>query len=285
MFRIGEFSRISRVPVKTLRYYDEIGLLKPAQVDRFTDYRYYTAEQLPRLNRILALKELGFTLEQVAQLLDEELPVAEIRGMFKLKRAEIEQRVAEERERLARLEARLAQIEQENNLPAYDVVVKRIEPLRVAALRAVAPTVDDIGDLFEQVEACLQTHGLRASGFPFTIWHDSYYSEQDIDLEVCIPVDRLPPTSDRARFCELPGIEFMACLVHHGAYTDIDQACQSLGAWIDTNGYSIAGPNREIYLRFGVGGSGAVFPPAYLTRNPAEFVTELQFPVQPSRPS
>jgi len=115
MIKIGDFSRISRVPVKTLRYYDEVGLLKPVEVDRFTGYRYYSLDQLSRLNRILALKDLGFSLEQIAQLLDENLPAAQIRGMLRMKQAELQDRVREEQERLARVEARLRQIEQEGS--------------------------------------------------------------------------------------------------------------------------------------------------------------------------
>ena len=102
MFKIGEFSRLSRVPVKTLRYYDEVGLLKPADVDPLTGYRYYAATQLPRLHRLLALKDLGFTLQEIAALLADDLSAEEMRGMLKAKRLEIEGRAQEERERLAR---------------------------------------------------------------------------------------------------------------------------------------------------------------------------------------
>lgn len=112
MLRIGEFSRHSQVSVKTLRYYDKIGLLKPAWVDRFTGYRYYSADQLPRLNRILALKDLGLSLDQIGWLLDDEPSPAEIRWMLRMKRAEIRQQLADQQARLARVEARLAQIEQ-----------------------------------------------------------------------------------------------------------------------------------------------------------------------------
>ena len=112
MLKIGEFARMGQVSVRTLRYYDEIGLLEPARIDRFTGYRYYSAEQLPRLHRILALKDVGLSLEQIARLLDEELSPAEMRGMFRLKRAEIRQQLEEEQARLARIEARLRQIEQ-----------------------------------------------------------------------------------------------------------------------------------------------------------------------------
>jgi len=285
VFKIGDFSRLTRVSMKTLRHYDDIRLFDPAQVDRFTGYRYYTFDQLPRLNRILALKELGFTLEQIARLLDDELPIAEVRGMFKLKRAEIEQQVQAEQARLARLDMRLVQIEMEAKMPDYEIVIKRVPPCPVAAIRMILPSAGDIGRLFDGLERDLRAHGLAAAGFPFAIWHDSYYSDQDIDIEVAVPLGKLPEgdlrsASARVRFYETPAVEHMACVVHHGDYGAIDAACRALGAWIEANGYRIAGPNREIYLRFGVDGPGAGYPQDYLTDDPAEYVTELQFTVQ-----
>ena len=112
MFKIGEFSKFSQVPVKTLRYYDEIDLLKPVEVDQHTGYRYYSAEQLYRLNRILALKDLGLSLAQIGELLDGDLPAEQMRGMLRLKQAEVQGRVKEEQARLARVEWRLRQIEE-----------------------------------------------------------------------------------------------------------------------------------------------------------------------------
>ena len=99
MFKIGDFSRLSCVPVKTLRYYDELGLLRPAHVDRFTGYRYYAIDQLPRLNRILALKDLGFSLDQTIQLLNDELTPAQMREILRMKQAELHQRVRDEQAR------------------------------------------------------------------------------------------------------------------------------------------------------------------------------------------
>ncbi|MEJ2749906.1 MAG: helix-turn-helix domain-containing protein, partial [Anaerolineae bacterium] len=109
MLKIGEFAKEADVTVKTLRHYARLGLLKPAWIDRFTGYRYYAREQMPRLNRIMALKDLGFTLEQIGRILTENLTVDELRGMLRLKCAELEQRIEEEQARLARVEARLRQ--------------------------------------------------------------------------------------------------------------------------------------------------------------------------------
>src|SRR3990172_2087458 len=124
MFRIGEFSKFSRVSVRMLRHYDQLGLLKPSHIDTVTNYRYYSADQLPRLNRILALRDLGFSLEQIADMLDEDLTSEQLLGMFKLKRAETEQEMQEEQARLARLEARIYQLSGKEDRAMYDVILR-----------------------------------------------------------------------------------------------------------------------------------------------------------------
>src|SRR5512136_3460541 len=149
MLRIGDFSRLSRVSVKALRYYDEIGLLKPIEIDRFTGYRYYSAGQLSRLNRILLLKDLGLSLDQIGRLLESDLPPAQLRGMLKLRQAEIERSIEEEEARLTRVAALLIHIEQENvNMSKYDVVIKKVAPVRIASIRDVVANYDAQGALW-----------------------------------------------------------------------------------------------------------------------------------------
>ena len=131
MYRIGEFSKICRVPVSALRYYSDLGLLPPVQIDPGSGYRYYEATQLPRLNRILALKDLGLSLDEIGSILNDELSAVELRGMLRLKRAEMSQAVAEQQARLARVENRLRLIEGEGNMPDYEIVLKELEPLHV----------------------------------------------------------------------------------------------------------------------------------------------------------
>src|SRR5690242_21163469 len=116
MFKIGEFSKLVQVTVPTLRYYDQVGLLKPVQVDPFTGYRYYSADQLPRLHRILALKGLGFSLEQIAVVLAEGLTPEQMRGMLRLRHAQISEQIVEMENQLVEVEVRLQQIEQEEQL-------------------------------------------------------------------------------------------------------------------------------------------------------------------------
>jgi DNA-binding transcriptional MerR regulator len=131
MLKIGEFSRLSQVTVKTLHHYDELGLIKPAHIDPVTNYRFYTIQQLPRIHRIMALKELGLSLEQIGLMLDEEMPTEQIRGMLRLKQAEIHQQMREEQRQLALVEFRLRMIEAETKFPNLDVVIKGLEPMRV----------------------------------------------------------------------------------------------------------------------------------------------------------
>jgi DNA-binding transcriptional MerR regulator len=122
MLAIGDFSRLSRVPITTLRYYDDVGLLTPVLVDPKSHYRYYSVTQLPRLRRILALKELGFALEQIARVLDEGLSWEELLCMARLMRAEIQQRLGQERERLLRIETWMRQIAMEQSMVEYMVI-------------------------------------------------------------------------------------------------------------------------------------------------------------------
>jgi len=126
MFRIGEFSKIAQTPITQLRYYDQIGLFQPEQIDRFTGYRYYKASRLPDLNRILAMKGLGLTLEQIQRLVIDSVSADEIRGMLSLKKAQIEQELQDQMMTLRHIEARLKQVEKEGELSSDDVIIKEI---------------------------------------------------------------------------------------------------------------------------------------------------------------
>src|SRR5260370_29425852 len=138
MFSIGEFARHGRISVRMLRHYDEIGLLQPAHVDPNTAYRFYAARQLSDLNRVIALKDLGFTLQQVRAILDQRIGAAELRGMLILRRAEIQAQIGAENARLSRVEARLVTIEDEGRPLINGVIVKHLAPITVAELTGTA---------------------------------------------------------------------------------------------------------------------------------------------------
>jgi DNA-binding transcriptional MerR regulator len=280
LLRISDFSKLSRVSVKRLRHYDELGLLRPARVDGETDYRYYSVSQLPRLNRLLALRDLGFTLEQVARLLDEDLPAEQMRGMLKLRRAEIEQQLQAEQTRLVGVEARLRQIEAEGHWPRYDVVPRALEPVRAASIRQVVPDTGEVEHLFNEVEEHAARHRARAASPPLMIYYDPDYRERDADIEVAVPITAPIPNTERITVRELPAVPLAACAIHSGTYATLDQAYRALFAWVEEHGYAVAGPNREVYLRFGADGLSLRLPESYLAQAAHEFVTELQLPIQ-----
>ena len=279
MIRIGDFSKLSRVPVKTLRYYDEVGLLKPVEVDAFTGYRLYEYSQLSTLNRILALKELGFSLEEIGHLLDDDLSAEQMRGMLKLREAEARQRMQQEAERLERIEVRLRQIEQEKCMSKYEVVIKSAEQIKVASVRDVVPTPPDQGPMWEELGGYLALNHVRPSGACFTLYYDDEFKERDWDLEVCEQIDvdlsdsTLAPDAsagERIKVRTLPAVDSLACTIHHGPFVTIGEAYNALGQWITDNGYRITGPCREVYLRPQENGS----------QDDPETVTEIQFPVE-----
>lgn len=269
MIRIGDFSKLSRVSVKTLRYYDEMGLLKPVEVDHFTGYRLYEYSQLTTLHRILALKDLGFSLEEIRELLENGLSAEQMRGMLKLREAESRQRVREESERLQRIEARLRQIEQENIMSNYDVVIKHVEALTVASIRDVVPTPPEQGGLWRELDGYLAMNRIRPAGTCFTLYYDEEYKERDWDLEVCEPIADELKESRRVKVQTLPSAT-MACAIHQGAFVTINEAYEAIGKWIDANGYRITGPCRELYLKPAKNGS----------QTDPKTVTEIQFPVE-----
>lgn len=271
MLKIGDFSKLSQVPIKTLRYYDEIGLLGPEEVDRFTGYRYYSASQLPRLNRLLALKDLGFSLEQIGQVLNEGVTVEQLRGMLRLKQAEAHQRVSDEQERLARIEARLRQIEMEVNMSQYDIVIKKVETMRVAAVRGLIPTYSQQGGLWGELYGAIGMNPAVMAGPCLTMYYDEGYKERDVDVEVCQPIRGAVTAQGRVKVYDLLGADTMACVIHHGPFTAVGDAYTALGQWVQANGYRIAGPGREVVLQA---------PSAAGVQDDPNTVVEVQFPVE-----
>ena len=281
MFKIGEFSRLSRVSVRMLRHYDQLGLLTPSQTDPFTGYRYYSAEQLPRLNRIIALRDLGFSLEQIGGMLEEDLSTDQLLGMLKLKRAEVEDQMRSEQQKLERLESRIRQMSESPKLAAYDVVLRDIEPELVATYREVAADDDRIQHMFDLVEIYVaEFDEARADKPPFSIYYDDEYREKNMDVEVAVPLRSAIPENEMIRVRQLPRMSTVACIVHVGEYSDIYQAYNSLLTWIEANGYLMKGPIREVYLQYGADGLDFELPPTYLANDKHEYVTELQISVE-----
>ena len=271
MIRIGDFSKLSRVSIKALRFYDEMGLFQPISVDRLTGYRFYEYNQLPRLHRILALKNLGFLLEEISQLLAGNISAEQMRGMLKLRQAEIRQKVLEETDRLERVDVWLRQIEQEDSMSKYDIVIKKVEPIKVASVRGVVPTPPEQGSLWGELEGYLGRLQVRPAGECFSLYHDEEHKERDWDIEVCEPISGTVKSIEHVKVYTLPAVEAMACTVHTGGFVTIGEAYDAILKWVDENGYQVTGPCREIYLQ----------PPKRPgDQNDPDTVTEIQFPIE-----
>jgi len=255
MFKIGDFSKVCQVPVSALRYYADLGLLEPAHIDPFTGFRYYELDQLPRLNRILALKDMGLSLEEIGRLLNEEVSVDELRGMFRLQQAKIQQHVDDELARLARVAARLREIEKEGKMPHQDVVLKTIEPQHVVSIREIIPTPTYVGKLLNEGFGAMGQQGIHPSAAPQAIYHDEEFKLEQMDVEVIIPVATSVTQDivlvDGRKFAvrDLPAVSSAASVIHLGSYDGLTDTYQALGKWIEANGYRIAGASREIYLK------------------------------------
>lgn len=153
----------------------------------------------------------------------------------------------------------------------YDVVIKKVEPLKVASVRGVVPTPPDQRSLWDDLIAYLNGQGAKMIGPPFAIYHDPESKERDWDIEVCMPFAEELASSNSVKVYELPGAEKMACVVHTGPFATIGQAYDALAKWIDQNGYRIVGPGRELNLRL---------PDKLGDQNDPNTVNEIQFPVE-----
>ncbi|MFJ5217763.1 MerR family transcriptional regulator [Streptomyces sp. NPDC088354] len=273
MFSIGDFARHGRVSVRMLRHYDAIGLLRPDRVDPASGYRSYAAGQLARLNRIIALKDLGFTLEQVRSILDEKVGADELRGMLRLRRAELAAAIAADAARLAGVEARLRTIESEGRMASDDVVVKRVPGVRLAELTATAagfepaqisPVIQPLyGELCRRLEAA----GVRPVGPSVAHYEDAPEGNGAVVVHAGLPVDVDPDAGYDFAVVDLPAIESAATIVHRGSMDDVLRTEQTLARWIDAHDHRSTGYPREFYLEAG--------------GHPDTWVTELQQPLAP----
>jgi DNA-binding transcriptional MerR regulator len=271
MFSIGEFARHGRVSVRMLRHYDGIGLLRPASIDPATGYRFYAAGQLADLNRVIALKDLGFTLQQIQAILADNVTAAELRGMLKLRQAEIQCQIEAESARLARVEARLLTIEDEASTPADGVVLKRLPAIRVAELTGTATGFEPdaitpvIQPLYHRLWCELATAGVGPAGPALAHYEDSPAGDGGVVVHAAVPVAADAGAERGFAVVDLAAVENAAAIIHHGSMDDVLSSGQALARWIDANGYRSAGYVREVTLEW--------------NPDPDQWVTELQQPI------
>lgn len=272
MFTVGEFARLAQVSKRLLRFYDEIGLLNPIHTDPSTGYRFYSAEQMSRLNRILTLKDFGLSLEQIRWMLSDQITVDEMQGMLMLKKAEIEQHLQAESQRIRKIESRLRSIRNAESNKPIDVIVKKIPAQPVLSVRTVVETFEAGLAFIRQIRAAVSESS--APGLSFVICHDDDMLERDMDLEMGYLIEaknHAPVTRHgglQLHFRELPPVEMMATTVVQGALETIHTGYGEIARWVEDNSFRVAGIPREITLRESRAADGR------------DLITEIQFPVE-----
>ena len=255
MLKIGEFSKLSQVTIKTLHHYDEFGLLNPIHIDPSTSYRYYSVDQLPRVHRIMALKELGLSLEQIKLMVDDELPADEIRGMLTLRQAQIQQQLREEQDRLNRVAFHLRMIELEGQIPKLDVVIKAIPEIYALTLRCSVEPQKMI-PLGLEFEEALAKHHLQLTGPVTEIRFEEEFQFNHYDVEFVLPVSttQVKPVELTTFGTLAPkvieGLPMIASYMVRGTdpqhYLDI---LPIFRRWLVDNGYQLCLSHRLVFHR------------------------------------
>ena len=264
MFRIGEFSKMSKTTIKTLRYYDEIGLLKPQETDSFTSHRFYSTEQLFKLHRIQELRQIGLSIIEINMLLSghDNEPILQKR------KAELISELARGQSQLSRLEFIL----QGENTMNYSVAIKELPSCIVYSKKMTIPNYDayfnvipEIGKTIEQKYPELKC---AVPEYSFVVYLDGEYKDKDIAIEFCEAVDKMCPDFDDFKFKEINAVTAVS-VMHKGAYSKLGEAAYAYALkWIDENGYSAADNPRESHID-GI----------WNKENEDEWLTEIQVPI------
>ena len=269
MFRIGEFSKLTQVSVRMLRYYDEAGLLKPAEVDRWTGHRLYSANQIPRLDRIRYLRDSGFQVSEIALAL--EMDDHALLAALDKKCLEIEQALQKEQERLLKIAVAKEAIQGSKSQMHYHISIKSIPACQVLSLRRTVPDYYSEGGLWKEISAFAGKEGIEISGNTFTIYHDTEYREQDVDMELCAPVEKAGESRGPFCFRMTEAVPAMASTMVYGEFSNIKKAYLAFAKWLQKNSnYQMSAPVRQIVHRG-----------PWNENDPAKYLTELQIPVEP----
>ncbi len=269
MLKIGEFSKLSRVSVRMLRHYDEIGLLKPAEIDRFTDYRYYREDRLPTVCRITALKDMGFSLADIIRILEIYDDKKKLERYFSDRYKELERLSQDTAHKLTLLDAAWKRLRKEESMN-YNVTIKTIPARYAATVRMTIPSYEDEGWVWSTMMS--ETgHMKLVDADPClcaATFLDGEYKEKNVELLAWKTVKGNYPDTEHVKFATLPEVTVASC-TFKGSYHLITEVYAAVVAWLDVNGYESAGPMFNIYH---------VSP--HETQNPDEFVTEVCYPVK-----
>ena len=269
MLKIGEFSKLSRVSVRMLRHYDEIGLLKPAEIDRFTEYRYYREDQLPTAGRIAALKDMGFSLADIVRILEVYDDRDQLEQFFSARQRELEAISKDTAHKLALLDAARKRLRKEEDM-SYNVTLKTIPERYAATIHMTIPRYEDEGIIWGKLaeETCRINLVEDDPCLCAVTYLDGEYKEENVEMMAWKTVKGSYHDTEHVKFQTLPEVMVASC-TYQGSYTQITEVYAAVIAWMESNDYEPAAPMFNIYH---------VSP--HETQNPDDFVTEICYPVK-----
>lgn len=278
--KIKEFSRLCQVTVKTLRHYEKIGLLLPAEVDEWTGYRYYTASQMQTLNNIRKFKDIGFSLEEILNLKlgqTSEAHLLKAEGFFTPSIELLQQKITQCQQELKRLQKRqemlLSMMNSQNQLTDMEKFsIQSLPEIIVASHREIIPNYSALGALCcEKIGPEMQRLGCKCTlpGYCFTIEHDKEYKPTDIDIEYCEQVEEMDKDSAIIKFKKLPAIPKVLCMKHVGPYERFYESYTEAFRYLEEQGMKICGQPRTCYI-----------DGAWNQEDPEKWVSLIQIPVE-----
>lgn len=268
MLKIGEFSKLSRVSVRMLRHYDDIGLLKPVEIDKFTGYRYYKTEQLTVIGRIVSLRDMGFSLSDIIKILEIYDDREKLDFYLERQRKELDALYNETAYQMMLLDTARKRLRKEQTMN-YDVSVKTISERYAATVHMTIPHYEDEAMAWQILMEETDSMNLIPSE-PCLVaasFLDDEFKEENVELIVWKTVKGTYPDTEHVKFKTLPEVKVASCTVM-GGYEQLTDVYAAVIAWVNENGYKSAGPMFNIYH---------VSP--YETQNPDEFVTEVCYPI------
>ena len=270
MIKIGEFSKLSRVSIRMLRHYDEIGLLHPQWIDPESGYRYYGADQLTVVGRITALKDMGFGLNSICEMIADSSDKKLAEAHLRLKRAELLELSEQTAHRLRLLDTALERLRKDGETMKYDVTLKTFPERYAATVRMNIPVYEMEGTVWSVL--CSETASMNLIPddpcYCSVVFHDKEFKESDVDVEAQKTVKGQYPDTEHVRFKMLPEVT-AACATCKGSYDQMGEVMAAVAGWVTDNGYEFDGPAFNIYH---------VSP--HETSDPNEFVTEVCYPVR-----
>lgn len=267
MFKIGEFSKLTQVSIRMLRYYDEAGLFKPAEIDKWSDHRKYSVAQIPILNRIIFLRDSGFNVSEIARILDQK--EEDFIEQLDLKYSEIEKAIHCEQEKLRKITLAKNELLNGKSDIHYHISIKSIPACEVLSLRRKIPDYYAEGVLWQELSAFAAQHHIPLSDNTFSIYHDTEYKEADVDVELCVPVKKSGNSVGEFLYRSIEPIPMMAYTMVYGDFSNIAGAYLAFAEWLQKNSrYQMAGETRQIVHR-GPWNEG----------NPEKYLIELQIPL------